>query len=435
MLDTSPKIKLSKKFHRVFLSARLIVFGALMVVAVHMIISVMFPAERGKFSFDRYDLPANTIAFPRYDSENLLLDGNLEAGREMRFNYTARGVYKNVRVTLESYDENLATQRVSVVRSYQSFLLPLGEPVRLREGTLIEYSGNKFIVSDGQLRKFDSDVTLDYFGISPDAFISVDKETFAIHARGEDVQITQNTQPYLVGMVIAHKGVYYQVTPIGIKSFVSERAFVSRYSKKVAIPVSDERFSGFTLSNEHIGFLDGTILSYGAAAYVVSGNEVRPIASPEAFETKGYDWNNIIEATGEEFGLYTRGRLYTIQQPHPDGTVFITDADEVFLLENGKKHPITSSAIRDQYTSIGWIKAGVSDERDCALEESGSEFMCVMNIRGIREVPGHEYEFRFTAKGAASLHEIKVYFDPVINMAGVKAFFIDLKTELLKRIS
>ena len=215
--------------------------------------------------------------------------------------------------------------------------------------------------------------------------------------------------------------------------FASDRAFHSRYSDEDATSMTPEQFARYTISESRIGFLDATVVSYGDSAYVVEGDALRPIDSIDTFLSKGYAWSDVVAMTGEEFGMYTRGKLYTKREPHPNGTVFSEEGTgKFFLIDNGKKREIPATCV-SRFASIRALSASIVDLGSCAMRQGWFSFGCTVDWQALRRGTGAEYELTYTAKSGATLRDGEVVFTREKNARNFGLFLTDMVDKLKTR--
>ena len=81
----------------------------------------------------------------------------------------------------------------------------------------------------------------------------------------------------------------------------------------------------------------------GNDVYAISNDEKRKITSIEAFEKLKYNWKNIIKVDNAELALYTNGELIGSGSDFPDSTLLkVVGSDAVYIKEGDKLRPITS---------------------------------------------------------------------------------------------
>jgi hypothetical protein len=80
---------------------------------------------------------------------------------------------------------------------------------------------------------------------------------------------------------------------------------------------------------------------------------MRPFGDALIFQSFGYSFDDVRQVNAEELGIYKRGRIITLEEMHPDGTLFL-----------------------DQDTHILWLK---KEGRLFSLDESSRDFLLGRN--------------------------------------------------------
>lgn len=90
----------------------------------------------------------------------------------------------------------------------------------------------------------------------------------------------------------------------------------------------------------------------GYKVYVIEGNNKRWIKTAEAFLKLGYKWNWIEKVDDHMLSEYKDASDISSAAKHPDGTlVKYASSPAVYLIENGKKRPISSA---ETFTKMGF---------------------------------------------------------------------------------
>ena len=405
-LDLTPDIVLSERQIPVYLGFRLAIVFAFVGFGILVALSTIFPDAEKYFDFRSYHGTGNTIGNPRFAEDVPVQDGFVPAGSDMIANATASGDFSRI---VFSFRTNTGTPAgtVSAVRAYRSFLTPISTPVPFREGSLIRTEEASFLVADGSLHAFRNDKILSAFGIDRDRFRDVTGDEIADIPRGTDMQ-ADGTLPN--GTLLRHGDAYYQIENGSAVPFVSGRAFRSRFRDEDALPTGSETLSHYGKTDKTIGFISGTLVSYGEAVYAVEGSSLRPIDSPDTFLSKGYLWESVVPLTGDEFGIYERGKLYTQQQPHPDGTVFREiSTGTCFLVEQGVRREIPT-AILPQFVAVVPVPADIVSLGECIMEREGKRDSCEITWNPGTMETGAEYQFVYHPETDTTLHDLHARF-------------------------
>lgn len=426
MLDLTPGVIVGAPYQRIYTRLRFLLWALLMVVSVVILMRFIFPTEQRFFNFRSYYGSGNSLAAPRLaTSGDPIEKGRVSARTEMLWNAFAVGSFSEaqVRMVLENNSDLVKNGRVSLVRAYRAWLYPEGDVVGFEDGYVALSEGKYYLLSGGTWRAFASEAVLKGFGLQPRGIPELSGKEMTAHSLGDP--ITDALQ-LVEGMLIKTGGNHYQFQNGSLVSFVSERAFLSRFSESVAAEKEEEILQRYPVSEKMIGFIDGTLLSHDQSVYVVSGEALRPVASADVFLAKGYQWEDVVPATGEEFGIYTRGKLYTFGEPHPGGTVFFnTDKTQYFLVQGGKKRPIYSEAVRNQFSGVAPIEVtSASDPLSCELQKRvafSKIFECRIPLGDTRSST-MEYQFAYSGETGVVFQEMHVDFIRNINQKGFEYF-------------
>ena len=81
----------------------------------------------------------------------------------------------------------------------------------------------------------------------------------------------------------------------------------------------------------------------GSEVYAISNNQKRHITNPQVFANLQYNWKNIAKVTNAELSLYSTGASITATSDHPDNTlVRVANQPTVYVVEGDKLKPVTS---------------------------------------------------------------------------------------------
>jgi len=419
--DLTPDISLPDRHIPTYLALRAAVFVLFLGFGTFVILSTVFPDAKRRFDFRSYGSATNTLSNPRLTGGEPVEDGLVPKAAPMDVNATASGDFSRIVFSFRT-EEDTPSGTISAIRAYRAFLAPTGEPMPFRDGSLLRTDTGAFLVSGGSLRAFPDDGTLDAFGIGRERFRPIPEEATRIMRSGEPIR---TDGPLPDGMLLRYGDAYYQVRNGAAVPFVSERAYRSRFRDEDAVPVDAGRFHDLGKSgDETIGFLGGTLVSYDEAVYVTEGEGslLRPIDSPETFLSKGYVWESVVPMTGDEFGIYARGRLYTEQQPHPDGTVFReTGTETAYLLENGMRREIPQEVL-PEYASIVPVDAGIVPLGECAVRSGGTHGSCELAWDPGMTGTGAEYQITYRPGEDTVLRDLRVRFVRDMNRRNLDRF-------------
>lgn len=431
--DFTPTVSVPATWHRRYTLLRVVLYLVFFCTAVFLFVRVVFPGEYGYFDFAVYRGGANTIADPRYEDGTPAEDALARAGRPLLFNFSAVGDFRDIAVTVDTEGEVDSGGTLSVTRSYRAALYPEGAPVHLRDGSLVRTDDGFFLISQGTARRFASVDILRAAGYVPEQFRTVTPAELVLSPRGDDITDAAAALPDALYIVA---GTYYQLHDGGLVPFVSDRAYLSWWRPEDAVARDDAFVAAYPPADDTMtGFISGTLVSYGESAYVVEGATLRPVDNPVTFIAKGYDWNVVVPLTGEEFGIYQMGRLYTRRVPHPSGTVFADVADgSRTLIADGRRHAIVGDAIADQYRAVTLVAVDeVVEDADCRLEDTLLAQECVIRFDALRRGVGAEYQFTYVPAADATLTELETVFNRDRSAATFRVFLGTVREIFVKR--
>lgn len=375
---------------------------------------IAFPSASFSFSFTTLSgtAPANGL---RDMNHTPLPHGQLTADQDSSFDTSLGGNFSKAAVnfSLDSKSTKFNNASVKVIKSYEAFLYPEGEPVGFKNGTLLKNRSDYYLVSDGLLRKFSSPNLLPSLGYSQDAFMTIAPEELQYNQLGDP--ITSNND-YANDSLFKIADNYYMLDSGSLKKFTSLATFLDQYQAVQAIEKNANFLEKYPSSDDQVGFSNGSLISYGNGIYIVSQGLIFPINDPVTFANKGFDFKNVQPASADEIALYKKGKIFTITSPHPDGTIFKTDAGKYYLIQNEKKHPLPSDSI-----ARSWQNHSIIPVSEKSLEISAScnvkkdffslrSYSCEIPLATLQNLDGANYEFSIRPDTNIKLDSIDVTF-------------------------
>lgn len=214
---------------------------------------------------------------------------------------------------------------------------------------------------------------------------------------------------------------------------------VRKTYKAFAYPTADQPVSSpYQPSSETPGFADGTLLSFDISVFAVVQGKIMPFNNPDTFLSFGYDWSSVIPATEEEIGLYSRDKLFTIDRPHPDGTVFKTiENGKYYLVKDGQKWPIEDPEILKSYLRGQPILASEKSlefQNSCKLKKDIwplNSFSCEISIENLRESIGNDYQFFIDSPANNTLDKVSILFSRSFTWPNMRDTLSDIKRRFL----
>ncbi len=90
----------------------------------------------------------------------------------------------------------------------------------------------------------------------------------------------------------------------------------------------------------------GTLFYHRNGIWVVDDTTIRPIADERTFLAKGWSFDDVHKIDKKYIAPYKKGRLFTLKDPHPRGTIFrihntIHNTNRLFLITNHMRKRIT----------------------------------------------------------------------------------------------
>ncbi|MFA5776896.1 MAG: hypothetical protein WC906_00390 [Parcubacteria group bacterium] len=375
-MNALKEIKLNPIWERRYKNARFLVYLVFILLIIYAGYLVLFPSANFVFSFKNPDSLKNTVADPRKESGEPIRNGQVEGDKKMIFDANLVGDFSEARVnfTLTGKSENVEDGSVSVRKSFRSFFYPNGDAITK--------------INIPQLFKIDND--------------------------------------------------YYQLKDNILYRFVSEKAYLSNYDSEQASAKDENFLKSYPLSEEFFGFRDGTLLSSDISVFVVSGNKIWPINNPITFISSGWNWNDVIVASGEEIGIYQKEKLFTIKTPQPDGTLFRgNDTGKYYLISNGEKHELIGKDVIDFYSKINPLLAeekNLEIEEECNLAGSfglSKRYSCIIPIDNMKDLSGDDFEFQSFFGNDIDVQNISVTFKKKVSVENLKSSLSTLKSRTL----
>ncbi len=436
MIDLTKEIALDKRSHKIYRRLQAILYALAAAGALILAYFIVFPSAYFTFSFLNPNSSKNTVIDPRASDGSSADHGKFLSTSPTLFDTSLVGNYSKVKIdlVLDKKSSELENGAISVRKSYQAFLYPEGDTIGFKDGALVRNNRDYFIISDGRLRQFGNLATLQALGFSEQAFREVSANDLRYNIPGDQVT---DPKGYPDSSLFKINEDYYILTGQKLKKFVSPSAYLSNYSPDQAISKDPGFLSSYPISEELAGFSDGSIISYGISVFIVSEGRVLPINNTVTFENMGYDWNDLISASGDEFSLYQKNKLFTINSPHPDGTIFTTtESSEKYMIKGGQKHLLPTAPIAQS-----WIKKspilvsgnGLDISESCSFQKrllSSQTYSCEIPTEKFKNLIGKDYEFQVSADNDVEVETLNVTFTKTANLENLKAAARDIANKI-----
>ena len=325
---------------------------------------------------------------------------------------------------------------IAVRKTYQAFTYPVSEkPAGFPDSSLVKNDGDYYIVSDGKLRKFASFLVAADMGYSQDSFQEAAWDELNYNEKGDGIS---SAKSYPDAALFLADGNYYKLYQNTLSRFVSEKAYLSYFDKRQAIQKNRDFLGNYPISEEPVGFANGTLLSFDIAAFIVVDGKIMPFNNPITFLSFGYQWDDIIPATGDEIGLYQRDKLFTVNMAHPDGTVFLArDTGKYYLIANGQKQEIKGTDIVNAYRKRHPI---LTDEKSLEFQSvsilrknflSPNQYRSTLSVTNLEQFLGNEYQFKISGIGEGAVSQADLVFQRNINIRNIRTICLELKNKIL----
>lgn len=175
-----------------------------------------------------------------------------------------------------------------------------GTPIKYANYSLLESRmGNKFLLVDDTLRKFESEEVVRAIGYHPEEFELIEMRDYKLFERGEDITVGSI---YPAGALLQNNetGAVFFVQEAVKYPVPSKDVLLINFSNYTIIPVHPEELEKYefgALVKPREGSLLMTVDD--PAVYVISQGKRWPILSAEVFDKLGYDWNDIKQVVPE----------------------------------------------------------------------------------------------------------------------------------------
>ncbi|MCX6761331.1 MAG: hypothetical protein NTY33_00580 [Candidatus Moranbacteria bacterium] len=426
MLDLTKEIKLDEKNSRRYRRLQAFFYAFCFVAATYVAYFIFFPTQEFNFSFLMLTSNKGNALNPRDVKGTLITDGKFPTGQHAYFDASLVGSFSKIKLSFTPNRQSLSPENshIDLRKSYRAFLYPEGQPIGFKDGTLIKNQNGSYLVSDGKLRKFASSTIADALGFPKEAFLAIDSDAdLKYNPSGDDITDTKN---YPADSIFKINENYYLLATDGaLEKFISAGAFHSQYDESLVISKTADFLNSYPVAKDPLGFADGSLVSYGSSAYIVSKNKIYPIGDPDIFVNQGYSWDDIITISGDEFSLYAKEKLFTLTSIHPDGTIFLTsDSHRWYQIENGQKHELPSQAIAQS-----WLKKNPISVSAKSLEILGScdlkkeffgNYFCLIPLDDTKDSAGKYYEFTLAPKDNLKIDNLNLLYEKNMTMQNLK---------------
>ena len=434
--DLTKEIKLDKKNYLHYQRWQIFFYGIYFFLLFYLTYLIFFPTQEFNFSF----VSANkgNVINPRNEEEKKITTGKFPADKITYFDSSLIGNFSQAKITLTSTKNSLSPEnsKLSLRKSYKAFLYPEGNSIGFKNGTLLRNKNNLYLISAGNLRKFQNKAIFIALGFSEEALIDVSEED--LNQNPSDKEIT-DTIIYPVNSIFKIKNDYYYLNTEGtLEKFISEKAYLSNYADNLAIPKNSDFLNKFSLAKNSIGFSDGTLVSYGNSVYIASEKKLYPIGDPNIFINQGFNWNDIINIDGNEFSFYEKEKMFTLASAHPNGTIFLTtDLKEWYIIKDNQKHKLASKKIAQSWSKKNPITIQTESStilESCIFKKNfWRETVCIINLAQTSNFYGVYYEFSLQPENDFQLNNLNIKYKKNVTKKNLKSSMGELLSKIALR--
>lgn len=437
MFDLTKEVTLDKKSYSLYQKLQIFLYLITVFLAVYFSYLILFPDKYYQFSFQNPNANENNLGVPHYENSLDPANGNIKAENKLIFSNALAADYSKVNLDLNMEKSNIDPESISISirKSFQSFFYPEGDPVGFKDGALIKNKGRYFLVSEGKLREFGSQKIISDLGYPIQGFQEAADEELRLNPRGENI-ITENSYPDAT--IFKINSDYYILSDKTLQKFGSANAYLSGYDENQAI-IKDEAFlKNYSLSNEPFEYADGSLITNGISAFIVSSGYIHPIDNAETFLEKGFQWEDVLDASMDEISLYEKTGLFDLRDPHPNGTIFKTIEDGAYyIVENNRKRLLPGETIARSWLKkhpIEVSRKSMEIEVECQLEKGSflarNFYSCEAPLEKLMDLRGSDYEFNLVSKNDVGINLISLDYVKNIDARNLKISLIDILNKI-----
>lgn len=437
MFDLTNEIQLDSESHKKYAALRIVLHIVFLISIFFIAYRILFPTVSLVFSFANANSLKNTLVLPRiFSALDKPAKSQLATNDTLIFNANPVGNFSTANFTFVADKKSASMEKfdVKISKSYQAFFYPTGKPAGFRNGTLLSSNGSYYIISEDKIHKFSEAKVVLNLGYSKNSFMEVSENDLLSNEPGSDITDADN---YPNGTLFAIGDTYYQMQDQKLIPFVSTRAFFSQFEANQAIIKDNDFLKNHTVSDEQIGFADGTLASFEQSVFILSEGKSYPIADAETFVQMGFDWNNVIALDSEELNIYKKQKQFDRNQPHPNGTIFFDQATETyFVIKDNERHPIKSNAVAKNYSKQKFIIANSKESEvsvSCQLKRnllSNSAYSCDVPLDSFGNFLGNDYQIETKFTNEAKVSNIDVTFSAPLSWLNLRSSLSRIKVNL-----
>ncbi|MCD6149983.1 hypothetical protein J7J13_04355 [bacterium] len=183
-----------------------------------------------------------------------------------------------------------------------------------------------------------------------------------------------------------------------------------------------------------------SLVSSGKSVFIIGHNKKFPINNPRTFELSGFSWNNVKTADGKDLSQYKKQGLFTIDNAHPSGTVFLTkENSKYFYIQDEERHEIKGEALAKSDLRKKAVLAeekGLVIKKECSLKKSfffANHYSCAIPIDELNPLIGKDYQFEINFGDDIEVEKISVVMRKVADWKSFKLSLSEIKSKIFLR--
>lgn len=427
MFDFTKEVGLEQKSYSIYRKLQLVLYLGAFLVFFYLAYLIIFSNQYFTFSFSNSFSLKNTISNPRLLDNTFPEKGKTDGTILFNANLSKDFSKADVNFIINKKSPLPNSLMISARKSYQAFFYPEGNPIGFRDGSLLKSSDNYYLISNGQLRKFFDFNLVISLGYSLENFIEIFETDLKYNPIGQNIN---KDTAYPDSTLFRIDDNYYALENQQLKKFVSDQAFLSNYDSSQALEKDSNFLNNYPATEELASFSNGTLISNNTSVFEIANGQILPIADIITFESKGFDWNDIIAVGSDEITIYAKGKLFTLDTPHPDGSVFKTiENSKYYIIKDKQKHFLPTENI-----ATSWLKKNpvIASEKSIELSSScepkksilnSNSYSCDIPLDIFENIIGTNYEFELQSNKEIVLDFINVDFKKNITFKNFVGFF------------
>ncbi len=186
----------------------------------------------------------------------------------------------------------------------------------------------------------------------------------------------------------------------------------------------------------------GVLFSHRNGVWVVDKSTIRPIADATTLLAKGWSFDDVRTLNKNLLTNYTKGRMFTLKDPHPDGTLFYERDTDTFYIYNAHDnilHAISRETVKQSFPQNPLItieSANRTTLDTCTLHRSAlpwrrARISCTVRLDDLKNLLGTEYQFAISGIRTHNLRSINVTLMRAPTIANAHVSLALIKQRLL----